>query len=452
MDTVREPARQVPVAAEVDVCVVGGSATGVFAAVAAARLGARVAVIERQGFFGGTATAGLVCVWHTTRDARLERPIIAGLGIEILERLRKRGALLEKPPTRNLACIFNPEELKIELDGLLADAGVRPFLHARFAAPVVEDGEVRAAIIEDKSGRRAVRARVLIDASGDGDLAARAGLECYKDHDLQPPTTCAVIRGLDEIKKRNPDFSLNRAVFEEKHPGALELGFLWSVEMAESPGDRLVAGTRVNGADCSDADQLTRAEMEGRAQVRRIVDLLRANFAGGESVRLSALAAHIGIRQTRQVRCLHQLTEEEVLAGKRFADAIANGSYRVDIHHNDRAGITFRYLDGSEVFCRADGTHRRGRWRPETEEDPTFYQIPYRSLVPRGAGNVLVAGRCLDADRGAFGAVRVMINTNQTGEAAGTAAWLALDSGKPVAEIDTGKLREVMKKQGALII
>ena len=213
-----------------------------------------------------------------------------------------------------------------------------------------------------------------------------------------------------------------------------------------------MAGTRVNGADCSDADQLTAAEIEGRAQVRRIVNVLRENFDGGGDVRLVSLPASIGIRQTRQVRCLHELTEEEVLAGKRFEDAVANGTYRVDVHHNDRAGITFRYLDGREVFCKADGGHQRGRWRPETDENPLFYQIPYRSLVPRGSQNVLVAGRCMDADRGAFGAVRVMVNTNQTGEAAGTAAWLALDSEKPVAEIDAAKLRETLKANGAAIL
>ncbi len=452
MDTVREPEREVPVAADVDVCVVGGSSTGVFAAVAAARLGASVALIERQGFFGGMATAGLVAVWHNLTDTLGERRIIAGLSAEVVERLRRRDALVDRPSKPQPTYAFNPEELKIELDGLVADAGVRPFLHARFVAPAVKDGQVTAAVIEDKSGRRAVRARFFVDASGDADLAHRAGCECYRDADLQPPTTCAVLRGLDELRKRNPEFSLNRAVFDKKHAGALETGFLWSVPLPQGPDALLVAGTRVNGADCSDADELTRAEMAGRAQVRRIVDILRENFEGGAEVRLAALPASIGIRQTRQVHCLHQLTEEQVLSGKRFEDAIANGSYCVDVHHNDRAGITFRYLDGTEVFCRADGTHQRGRWRPEQAQDPTFYQIPYRSLVPRGAGNVLVAGRCIDADKGAFGAVRVMVNTNQTGEAAGTAAWLALDSGKSAAEVNTGKLREVMKKQGALII
>ncbi|MHC4914497.1 MAG: FAD-dependent oxidoreductase [Planctomycetota bacterium] len=451
-EPVHEPARDVPVVHEADVCVIGGSCTGVFAAAAAARLGARVALVEAQGMLGGMATAGLVAIWHSVLDAEFGEQVIAGLTVETIERLDARGALIRMDENRNKAFSFSPAELTLELDRLLAGAGVRAFLHARFAAPVMDGGRVTAAVIEDKSGRRAIRARVFIDASGDGDLAHRAGLECYSMGDLQPPTTCAVIRGLEELERRNPEFSLNRAVFDPTHEGALELGFLWSSELPLGEDLTLVAGTRVHGADCSDADQLTAAEVEGRAQVRRIVSILRGDFEGGESVRLVSLPASIGIRQTRQVRCLHELTEEEVLSGERFEDAVANGTYRVDVHHNDRAGITFRYLDGREVFCKAEGGHERGRWRPETGENPLFYQIPYRSLVPRGAENVLVAGRCLDADRGAFGAVRVMVNTNQTGEAAGAAAWLALDSGKPVAEIDTAKLRETLKAGGAAII
>ncbi|HOX07224.1 MAG TPA: FAD-dependent oxidoreductase [Planctomycetota bacterium] len=450
--TVLEPARSVPVAYEADVCVIGGSCTGVFAAVAAARRGARVALVEAQGMLGGTATSGLVAVWHSLLDTRFERQIIAGLTAEAVERLDRRGALTRRGRDANLALIFSPAELALELDRLAAEAGVRVFLHARFAAPVVEDGRVAAAVIEDKSGRRAIRARFFVDASGDGDLIDRAGLATRSMGDLQPPTTCAVLRGLAVLKERNPGFSINRAVFDPKLEGALECGFLWTADLPLGPDMTLVAGTRVNGADCSDADQLTHAEQEGRAQVRRIVDLLRKNFAGGEELRLAALPGHIGVRQTRQIVGRHRLTEQEVLAGTRFPDAIANGSYRVDVHHNDRAGITFRYLDGREVFIRADGTDERRRWRPEQSEDPTFYQVPYRSLVPEGSRNVLAAGRLVDADRGAFGAVRVMVNCNQTGEAAGAAAALALDSGRDAGEVDTAKLRKELATGGAAVV
>jgi len=124
----------------------------------------------------------------------------------------------------------------------------------------------------------------------------------------------------------------------------------------------------------------------------------------------------------------------------------------VDVHHSSKPGITFRYLDGTERYVPPFGESVPGRWRDPVEPDPTFYQIPYRSLVPKGADNVLVAGRLIDADRGAYGAVRVMVNGNQTGEAAGSAAYLALEAGIPVADVDTDALREVLRRGGSIII
>jgi hypothetical protein len=241
-------------------------------------------------------------------------------------------------------------------------------------------------------------------------------------------------------------------VFDPRLPGALAKGFLWSAKNVGSHDDTMVAGTRVNGANCADADQLTQAEIEGRRQARRICDLLRQHVRGGNCVSLAQLPAYIGIRETRHAECLHQLTETEVLTGVRFPDAVANGSYRVDVHHSDKAGLTFRYLDGAEIYVDQDGAHVRGRWREPQAVNPTFYQIPYRSLVPRGATNVLVAGRLTDADRGAYGAIRVMVNCNQTGEAAGVAAWLALQHGVPVARVDAAELRQTLAAGGSAIL
>jgi hypothetical protein len=214
----------------------------------------------------------------------------------------------------------------------------------------------------------------------------------------------------------------------------------------------MVAGTRVHNADCSDADQLTRAEIEGRRQARAIRDIVHDGYPGGEAVSLAALPATIGIRETRHATSLHRLTEREVLEGVRFPDAIANGSYRVDVHHSHKGGLTFRYLDGSEVYVVPGQPRVEGRWREERETDPTFYQIPYRCLVPQGARNVLAAGRLVDADRGAYGAVRVMVNCNQTGEAAGVACVLALQEGLDMGEVDGQQLRRELAQGGSLII
>jgi len=428
MDVIREQPRDVPVAADVDVCVLGGSCTGVFAAVAAARLGAKVAIVELNGFFGGVATASMVNVWHSLMDTTAKRQIIAGLTAEVIDRLDRRGAIIHHG-NKSKGVEFNCEEMKIELDLLVTEAKVRPFLHAMFAAPVVGDGRVVAAVIEDKNGRRAIRAKIFVDATGDADLVARMGLPTYNRENVQPPTMCAILRGMNAIRKKHPSFNLNRVVFDPKYPQALKKGFSWSAAVPGGKDEVMLAGTRVFGADCSDADQLTRAEIEGRRQVRAVCDLLRENFLDGKGIPLLTLPTKIGIREGRHAHCLHTLAVDELLTGKRFPDAIGNGSYRIDVHSARGAGVKFRDL-----------------------EDTTFYQIPYRSLVPKGAKNVVVAGRCLDADEQAFGGVRVMVNCNQMGQAAGVAAYIALDSGKAMPDIDVARLRSALAKQGAIIV
>jgi hypothetical protein len=422
---VRETPRDTPVAHECDVCVIGGSCTGVAAAVAAARLGAKVALVELNGFFGGVATASLVNIWHSLTDLPRKQEIIGGITVEIIERLRRRDAAVAVKPY----FVLNTEMLKLELDQLVVEAGVRPFLHAMFVAPIVEEGRVTAAVIEDKSGRRAIRAAQFVDASGDADLVTRMGLPVYRRDAIQPPTMCCVLRGLHDIHEKHPDCNIGRVIFDPKYAQAIPKGFAWSRPVPGAEELRMLAGTRVFGADCSDADQLTRAEIEGRRQVRSICELLRENFMDGKGVPLGWLPAKIGIRETRHAKCLHTLTTDEILGGRRFPDAIGNGTYPVDVHNANGPGVTFQQL-----------------------KDAPYYQIPFSSLVPKGAKNVLVAGRNIDADEGAFGAVRVMVNCNQMGQAAGTAAWMALHSGAAVDTLDVAKLRETLKSQGAIML
>ena len=447
-DFVEEQPRKTPVVHECDICVIGGSCTGLFAAVAAARLGAKVAIIENHGFFGGVATASLVNIWHSLYDTQHEKPIIGGLTHEVLDRLRKWDAVVLADNNPSKYATFNSAAMVLELDRLAVEAKLRCFLHTRFVAPILDGDRVVAAVIEDKSGRRAIRASYFVDASGDGDLIARMGLPTYRNEPMQPSTMCAVLNGISGVSNAE----ITKRLFDPTSEQAVRGGFLWSAAVPGLPDARMIAGTRVHGADLSDADQRTHAEIEGRRQVRVMLDVIRNQTEKGKNAALAALPARIGIRETRHAQCLHILKEAEVLEGTRFPDAIANGSYRVDIHSFDRPGITFRYLDGREHYYEPGTGSKWTRWRPEREQNPTFYQVPYRSLVPVGSTNVLVAGRVLGADRGAFGAVRVMVNCNQTGEAAGTAAYLALDVNTGVANVDPAKLRSVMRKQGSIII
>jgi hypothetical protein len=410
-----------------------------------------VAIIENNGFFGGVATASLVNVWHSLHDVNGEKQIIGGLTAEVIERLTAREAV-SRGESSCSAYVLNTEELKIELDILVREAKVRPFLHTRFVAPIREGDRLDAVVLEDKTGRRAVKARYFVDATGDGDVVHRMGLPTSRWKDLQPPTACAVLEGLAEVTRSNPRFNLGEEAFNPAYPEALERGFLWSSHVTASGDLTMVAGTRVNGADCSDADQLTQAEIEGRRQVRAIVDILRKHVKEGEKVHLRGLPARIGIRETRHACCLHTLTESELLTGERFDDAIANGTYRVDIHHSDKEGITFRYLDGREEYVVPGKPSARSRWLEDGLDHAPFYQIPFRSLVPQGSENVLIAGRLMDADRGAYGAVRVMVNCNQTGEAAGVACFLALENSLPIAEVPANQVRATLGTRGAIVL
>jgi len=443
--TIHEPSRSVPVFAEADVCVLGGSCTGVFAAIRAARLGAEVVLIEKQNSFGGTATNSMVNVWHSLMDTEFKRQIIAGLTLETMERLRRRGAVDVDRGSHSVGCGFNSDEMKIELDEMVKEAGVKPYLHTVFSLPYVRDGQLEAVIVENKSGRGAIKAKMFVDATGDGDLCHRLGLETYTREHLQPPTTCVRLSGWDSIGGK-----FSKLFREHGDEFDVPLGFVWGRNV---PGSDvyMLAGTRVYGADCSNAEQLTGAEMEGRRQVRAFLNMLR-KYVPDSRVVLQALPSQIGIRETRHVKCQYQITGDDILYGRRFKDAIANGSYRVDIHHQDKPGLTFKYLDGTQVYSRPGYPHVKGRWREKIQTNPTFYQIPFRSLVPGKYGNLIAAGRMLDADLVAFSAVRVMVNMNQTGEAAGTAAYLALDGNTPIPTLNAAKVRSVLAERGSVTI
>jgi hypothetical protein len=336
--------------------------------------------------------------------------------------------------------------MQIELDELVREHRIRPWLHTAFAAPYVRDGRLEGVFVENKSGRGVILARQFIDATGDGDLCARLGLDTVRNGYFQPATTTALFDRWDDrnfdvgalLRKHGPEFQL-------------PAGFQWGAHL---PGSAtfMLAGTRVFAADCSDARQFSDAEMEGRRQVRAILDIFRRH-APERAPRLTGLAARIGIRESRHVRAHAHLTGDDVLAGRRFPDAIANGSYRVDIHFQDKPGLEFRYLDGRREVVAPGERAACDRWRPETADNPTFYQVPLGCLIPQGPyTNLLMAGRMIDVDELAHSALRVMVNMNQTGEAAGVAAAIALRDGIPTAKLDPARVRAELTAGGSVIL
>lgn len=433
-----------------DLVVVGGSATGVFAAVRAAEQGLRVALVENNSVFGGTATAGLVPIWHSMRSMNGE-PLFAGLTKLIVDRLADRGEATRADPNSDreshAATTFNSAALTIALDELVLEhPGIVPMLSTRFVAAEIDaPGHVTRIFVEDKDGRKALSAKFFIDASGDADLAERAGFETWKlpPCDMQAHTLCAIVANTRTVRKYNPTFYSFTEVLKPKNGGKFNHVFGWDAPVIGCPDVEFNAYTRVSGFDPTNAEDLTKATIEARLQLKRIIDHANKMYPvpeGEPKLAIVEVAPMLGIRESRHVKCLYKVTEHDVLYGKTYDDVVAKATYNIDIHEN--SGIRFKQLDGREFLIEVDesGDIRttRSRWRPESEGVTDHYEVPYRAMVPVGSKNVLCAGRMLDCERNAYGAIRVMVNCNQMGEAAGVAAAKAVKEGLEASDAYAG--------------
>lgn len=454
MEKIRIPEQSVPVLQEADIVVIGGGCTGTFAAIRAARLGAKVALVEESNAFGGVATNGFVCVWHALTDTTYKKQIIGGLTDEAIQRLKRvpNGIHIQMPPEGDnipfrdpIYSIYhlNTEELKIELDSMVMESGVTPYLHTTYSAPYMVDGELRGVIVQNRSSIGCILGKFFIDASADGFLAADVGVPVYYHETMQPATTGARIWGWNLLTA--PNDRLRSA--ENRERLGFRPGWDWSI-----PGVPDVRNWFKSQyvQDCSDPHLLTLGEIEGRAQVRKIMDILREQDPNGNELALIGLSSVIGIRETRQLKCSYQLTLNDVCYGRVFDDAIAYGAYPMDIH-TPKMPTVLRHLDGTEQIGSPSYGFTYGRWRTDEGPYPTYWQIPYRSLLPEKVPNLLICGRSIDTDKSAHGATRVMISLNQTGEACGVACYEALTSGKSVQEIDIAAMRNKMRAGGSIL-
>jgi len=440
---ITEPTKQIPVVYEADVCVIGGSATGVFAAVRAARLGAKVVLVERANCFGGVATGGLVNIWHTYYDTTGKKQIISGLSEEITDRIEPFNNGYRDYADSHC---FNPNELKIELDRILNESGVKYYLHTYYAGLMTDGNRITAAFIENKDGRGAIKASFFIDATGDGDLARDLNIESYTNPNIQPPSACFLMQGTF----RGVDYQ--GLIREHGKEFGLENDWGWGGPVPRCRDISLRAETHVFGVRCDRADDLTKAEVEGRRKMRALVEMLNKYSGTGDVYNIVSACSVIGIRETVHYKTIWQATEKALLCGERYDDAIMNGSYNVDVHLAGK-GITFRRLDGTYQTEGDDGSFITGNWHEENgvklEETPTYYQLPFRCIVPEKWENFIAAGRMINADVGSFGALRVMVNLNQIGEAAGVAAYLALDRKQSVQQLDGVDVAKLLAKGGS---
>lgn len=442
-----EPSRRTPVWAEVDVLVLGGGPAGACAAAAAARQGARVLVVERYGFFGGTATAANVNIWHSLYATDERTKIVGGVPEEIIRRLQRLKACYNRREDGEtgpwtICC----ETAKLVFDDLVIGSGAKVLFHTWVADVAVEGRRIEAVLVENKTGRGAIRARRYIDCTGDADLARRAGLPTQLgnlDNGCQPPSLCFRVAGEEPgaMNLRAVQAELFRLPMD--YNGEAYPTFLWGSEGVWEKSERMLAGVRVPNVNSSNARDLTRAEIEGRYQMRWVLEHLRS-MKGWTQSRLVDVATQIGVRESHRITADHMLTRAEVLEGECFSDAVAQGTYPIDIHNPSGPGITFEYLSGRARHVPGDGATTRWRWDGRPDDAPPrptlCYQVPYRSLIPRDLDNVLAAGRCIGAQHDAAGAIRVMINAMQLGQAAGIAAALSLD-GDNVRQVAPESLR-----------
>lgn len=448
--TIREPARDIPVIAECDVAVLGGGTSGLCAAVAAARQGASVVLVEHYGFLGGMATSSLVNIWHSFYGMDRKTKIIGGVPDDLIAGLKGFDAVYNADAENETAhWVLDSEKCKFVCDDLVLASGVKLMLHTSLAGVLRDGRRIDAALVESKSGRGAIVANTYLDCTGDADLVRFAGVQTQVGNAVggcQAPSLCF----------RLTDVDLSQTGFEKvqaelfKTPMNYNNGhyppLLWASRWPGQENEWMAAGVRVLDVNSANADDLTRAEIEGRYQLRWFLEQAR-RLPGWQDVRLTGIGTQIGPRESHRIIADHELTREEVLYGHRFPDAIAQGTYPIDIHNPSGPGIVFEDLDGTRREVKGDRTTLVGRWDglgpDEPKRDTLCYQVPLGGLVPRELDNVMAAGRNIGASHESAGAIRVMVNCMQAGQAAGVAAALAGKRGVRAAEADQVRTRLV---------
>ncbi|CAN7256405.1 FAD-dependent oxidoreductase [Paenibacillus sp. LjRoot153] len=429
------PAMDVPLFDEVDVLVTGGGPAGIGAALAAARNGASVLLVEQRGYLGGMATVSQVPAWCPYTDK--QKPVIRGIGIEILNEMKARmePGFQELWKDRLDWVPIDAEILKKLLDDKMAEAGVRLLYHTFVSKVLHRDGIVEAAIIHNKTGTQAIKAKMFIDTSSDADITYHAGGQFAQGGDegeLQPGTMCFVMSNLD--RKRYMAYckefgnSLKHAINEAKAKGTLRVVRDWAGISWVNDHTAGFNFGHIFGIDGSKAEDLTRGAVEGRALVHHIAEWLKSTIPGFESGYLALTGEQIGIRETRRIIGDVVVTADDFVACRSFPDDIARNAYFIDVHMAKPTG-------GMIISHLPDG-HSHG--------------IPYRALLPVDIENVIVAGRSISTDRATQGSTRVMPNCFAMGEAAGTAAAILTKRGlNRSRSIDIDELQSQLIRQGA---
>lgn len=445
--SVIEPEHHTAVMAEADVIIVGGSRTGVVAAIAAARNGADVLLLERSARVGGQYLGPI----EGMRNGAIR--VVAGIPAELLGRVALQGGAIETTRLHALGtwdgqpmpdCIYDLSVMPYDRQVLawvafemLEEAGVRVLLHTQAVGAVSEDRTVLGVIVEGPGGRRALLGRVVIDASGNGSILRWGGAELVTgrqvDERLQPNSLCAFVGGVAYGAPGSERNSVRQTLQAAVDRGELPpFGGPWlvpDVRGGRLRHDEIVLHLSRVWGDATDTEELTHAEMEALKQVRAFVGFFRDNVPGYRNCYLIDVVDRVAVRESRRLLGQYVLTGEDVLACRQFEDSVGRGCHPIDIHAGEE-GSTAQALT----------------WLPPG----SHYGIPYRCLLPRTVEGLLASGRCVSTDRRAFASYRVHGSLMASGQAAGTAAALAAARGIHPTQLDGREVRTLLESQGAL--
>ena len=427
------------------VVVVGSGSAGSTAAVAAARAGASVLLVEKLPFLGGTSTAVLDTFYGFYTPGSRSRKVVGGVADDVVAELRKLGRVVERPNTygAGTGVTYLAEHLKVAWERLVVEAGARPLLHASVQDVTVSDGRITDLLLATKGGLRRISADVVVDASGDADVTHFAGFGYELAGEVAPAqtlTTTFRMANVDAARRREiSKDDLHRLMAEAADSGDYGLPRReGSDHITPIDGVTATVMTRIEHVarsddgsvvNATDPEVLTRAEIEGRRQVLDYVRFLRDRVPGYEAAELVAMGTQIGLRETRRVYGDHRVTREEVLAATQFDDQVGLCGAPIEDHHGGAgSGTTWEYLPDGEAVG-----------------------IPLAALVVRDGLNTLVAGRCFSATHDAHASIRSMAQCMAMGHAAGVAAALAARGDGAVRSVPFGAVRRELAAGGAIL-